>query len=143
MFRVFFFFKQKTAYEMRISDWSSDVCSSDLYSIPAGGDNPLLRQAGLQPGDVVLSVNGRAVDPARLGELKQALDGQSQATIRYRRGGTTHTATVKAPQCPFIPSAPCSPSPSPSRSRRPCRPRSSPPARVRRRDSTGARPTTA
>src|SRR3546814_6834352 len=28
--KVFFFFKQKTAYEMRISDWSSDVCSSDL-----------------------------------------------------------------------------------------------------------------
>src|SRR3546814_5196716 len=27
----FFFFKQKTAYEMRISDWSSDVCSSDLF----------------------------------------------------------------------------------------------------------------
>src|SRR3546814_16517355 len=30
MWCVFFFFKQKTAYEMRISDWSSDVCSSDL-----------------------------------------------------------------------------------------------------------------
>src|SRR3546814_15780767 len=30
MFLFFFFFKQKTAYEMRISDWSSDVCSSDL-----------------------------------------------------------------------------------------------------------------
>src|SRR3546814_2183549 len=29
----FFFFKQKTAYEMRISDWSSDVCSSDLVGI--------------------------------------------------------------------------------------------------------------
>src|SRR3546814_7150242 len=29
----FFFFKQKTAYEMRISDWSSDVCSSDLAAI--------------------------------------------------------------------------------------------------------------
>src|SRR3546814_4400358 len=28
---VIFFFKQKTAYEMRISDWSSDVCSSDLH----------------------------------------------------------------------------------------------------------------
>src|SRR3546814_9883880 len=28
----FFFFKQKTAYEMRISDWSSDVCSSDLHA---------------------------------------------------------------------------------------------------------------
>src|SRR3546814_8922780 len=30
LFVFFFFFKQKTAYEMRISDWSSDVCSSDL-----------------------------------------------------------------------------------------------------------------
>src|SRR3546814_9601138 len=36
-----FFFKQKTAYEMRISDWSSDVCSSDLFLESAG------------PGDVV------------------------------------------------------------------------------------------
>src|SRR3546814_13288986 len=37
-FIVFFFFKQKTAYEMRISDWSSDVCSSDLPGpvLPAG-----------------------------------------------------------------------------------------------------------
>src|SRR3546814_2402752 len=32
-FRVFFFFKQKTAYDMRISDWSSDVCSSDLAAM--------------------------------------------------------------------------------------------------------------
>src|SRR3546814_12914445 len=31
----FFFFKQKTAYEMRISDWSSDVCSSDLDEMSA------------------------------------------------------------------------------------------------------------
>src|SRR3546814_9299399 len=31
MIGYFFFFKQKTAYEMRISDWSSDVCSSDLW----------------------------------------------------------------------------------------------------------------
>src|SRR3546814_9546176 len=30
---VFFFFRQKTAYEMRISDWSSDVCSSDLGNL--------------------------------------------------------------------------------------------------------------
>src|SRR3546814_10282663 len=32
---MFFFFKQKTAYEMRISDWSSDVCSSDLVDNPS------------------------------------------------------------------------------------------------------------
>src|SRR3546814_6148992 len=44
---MIFFFKQKTAYEMRISDWSSDVCSSDL---PAGrhGRRPLLGRL-LQP----------------------------------------------------------------------------------------------
>src|SRR3546814_4546251 len=42
---IFFFFKQKTAYEMRISDWSSDVCSSDLRKVLVidgtadGGDN--------------------------------------------------------------------------------------------------------
>src|SRR3546814_7841172 len=33
LFCSFFFFKQKTAYEMRISDWSSDVCSSDLFML--------------------------------------------------------------------------------------------------------------
>src|SRR3546814_10448647 len=33
VFCLFFFFKQKTAYEMRISDWSSDVCSSDLTQL--------------------------------------------------------------------------------------------------------------
>src|SRR3546814_5432890 len=33
LFVAFFFFKQKTAYEMRISDWSSDVCSSDLLPL--------------------------------------------------------------------------------------------------------------
>src|SRR3546814_6505509 len=37
----FFFFKQKTAYEMRISDWSSDVCSSDLRNADPPG-SPLI-----------------------------------------------------------------------------------------------------
>src|SRR3546814_7641021 len=40
----FFFFKQKTAYEMRISDWSSDVCSSDLFVlqlVTGGREAPL------------------------------------------------------------------------------------------------------
>src|SRR3546814_12182911 len=37
----FFFFKQKTAYEMRISDWSSDVCSSDLVPTADGKLVPL------------------------------------------------------------------------------------------------------
>src|SRR3546814_14270954 len=56
---LFFFFKQKTAYEMRISDWSSDVCSSDLLSLADRGF--LLRHArgksldtGLGSGDLCL-----------------------------------------------------------------------------------------
>src|SRR3546814_7364611 len=42
---VFFFFKQKTAYEMRISDWSSDVCSSDLIDFV--NSKPALTRLGL------------------------------------------------------------------------------------------------
>src|SRR3546814_6837053 len=41
---MFFFFKQKTAYEMRISDWSSDVCSSDLRGVRAAGPRPRWRR---------------------------------------------------------------------------------------------------
>src|SRR3546814_9477199 len=41
---VLFFFSQKTAYEMRISDWSSDVCSSDLT------DPRRFRRRGVKPG---------------------------------------------------------------------------------------------
>src|SRR3546814_7640933 len=56
---LFLLFKQKTAYEMRISDWSSDVCSSDRPSHgggedrrpPRGGDpRPGAAAAGAQPG---------------------------------------------------------------------------------------------
>src|SRR3546814_10215765 len=40
----FLFFKQKTAYEMRISDWSADVCSSDLPTQPPYIDRPTTRR---------------------------------------------------------------------------------------------------
>src|SRR3546814_11017907 len=44
MMIIFFFFKQKTAYEMRISDWISDVCSSDLkVEVPPIGGLSLTR----------------------------------------------------------------------------------------------------
>src|SRR3546814_7782489 len=47
----FFFFKQKTAYEMRISDWSSDVCSSDLEGAAVALEiAKLFEQAGLPAG---------------------------------------------------------------------------------------------
>src|SRR3546814_8157713 len=47
---IVFFFKQKTAYEMRISDWSSDVCSSDLLIAHSLADGLITQQAGI-PGD--------------------------------------------------------------------------------------------
>src|SRR3546814_5689149 len=58
----FFFFKQKTAYEMRISDWSSDVCSSDLLADwpqpdmgPLGGVAGALRHAASEGFDQLLT----------------------------------------------------------------------------------------
>src|SRR3546814_16693567 len=47
IYLFFFFFKQKTAYEMRISDWSSDVCSSDLHN----PDRPWRIETGNQIGE--------------------------------------------------------------------------------------------
>src|SRR3546814_4560613 len=55
---IFFFFKQKTAYEMRISDWSSDVCSSDLQP------RPHRATAGIEDQDIELGVIGL---PDRIG----------------------------------------------------------------------------
>src|SRR3546814_13131289 len=46
----FFFFKQKTAYEMRISDWSSDVCSSDLPDAGAGRGRTVAEDGADPPG---------------------------------------------------------------------------------------------
>src|SRR3546814_3951178 len=51
---LFFFFKQKTAYELRISDWSSDVCSSDLHA-------PALREACARVANATLAIRNAAV----------------------------------------------------------------------------------
>src|SRR3546814_5366498 len=67
-----FFFKQKTAYEMRISDWSSDLCSSDPTDLPS-------RNA---PGD-------EGADHLRHGdrEVPPRLDGQPVLRVRDVQGG--------------------------------------------------------
>src|SRR3546814_15582638 len=57
-----FFFKQKTAYEMRISDWSSDVCSSDLLLLFANE----ARRRGALPRSVIAEQQRRAADPPAL-----------------------------------------------------------------------------
>src|SRR3546814_14644172 len=72
---IFFFFKQKTAYEMRIGDWSSDVCSSDLSAIACRFARQLA--ADLAARDVtVVSGLARGVDTAaHIGALGGATVG--------------------------------------------------------------------
>src|SRR3546814_11235456 len=77
----FFFFKQKTAYEMRISDWSSDVCSSDLIvvqGVDIAGDG-VKRLAGFllvtEAVDLVLQVGQQA---QCLGVVRTLADKQFQ-----------------------------------------------------------------
>src|SRR3546814_8649305 len=70
MFFVFFF-KQKTAYEMRISDWSSDVCSSDLAGARRREHRRRLahgQAAGCRPGgEATLEIVGAQALPAQRG----------------------------------------------------------------------------
>src|SRR3546814_12190208 len=70
----FFFFKQKTAYEVRISDWSSDVCSSDLTGVRVG------EQAGLVEHQ--LAHRGEVLDRRGVAVLGQPLGGDRVAVLR-------------------------------------------------------------
>src|SRR3546814_4235897 len=72
---LIFFFKQKTAYEMRISEWSSDVCSSDLA-------------VGREPGDVELphALDRRRHDLRAAAGVDLAVDAQRFGAGRQRQG---------------------------------------------------------
>src|SRR3546814_3657484 len=65
----FFFFKQKTAYEMRISDWSSDVCSSDLIA-----------QVG------IISANGDTVVGEKIAEAMEKVGKEGVITVEEAKG---------------------------------------------------------
>src|SRR3546814_19691910 len=85
---VFFFFKQKTAYEMHISDWSSDVCSSDLP--PGGGDLPLHR------------AGRRAQHPAQLpAEPAHPGDPGQRPRSEERRVGKECVSTCRSRWSPY------------------------------------------
>src|SRR3546814_5850668 len=108
MCSCFFFFKQKTAYEMRISDWSSDVCSSDLLDPYDKGythfcvdatdielEYERLKKIGMtfsQPGPIdvghVKSIYGR--DPeGNLIETQQTADHRSEERRVGKEGVST------------------------------------------------------
>src|SRR3546814_3365245 len=71
-FSLFFFFKQKTAYEMRISDWSSDVCASDLATV-----GRLAAAAGI----AVRILTGREKGAARSTLLGEIADGTAKILV--------------------------------------------------------------
>src|SRR3546814_7182131 len=64
MFCLFFFFKQKTAYEMRISDWSSDVCSSDLLAFANIRETAGWSGQGADAGPKAAALLAMAAEPA-------------------------------------------------------------------------------
>src|SRR3546814_4804870 len=103
VFSIFFFFKQKTAYEMRISDWSSDVCSSDLAGAAPGlgRANPWLSApaVGADLGDCrACGIQRRhAVDCADRGRLSRARDRRSEE----RRVGKECVSTCRSRWSPY------------------------------------------
>src|SRR3546814_11043294 len=83
---MFFFFKQKTAYEVRISDWSSDVCSSDLPGPPPAGTP--------SPGP---SRPRRAAPPGRCGRRRRRAVRRSEE----RRVGKECVSTCRSRWSPY------------------------------------------
>src|SRR3546814_7044307 len=82
-FECFFFFKQKTAYEMRISDWSSDVCSSDLlFQLKAGN------AIGHQPARAVMPVIDVHVIALHAQQLGGGETGRPSADDAHGLAGT-------------------------------------------------------
>src|SRR3546814_9157065 len=85
---LFFFVKQKTAYEMRISDWSSDVCSSDLPSGEvvadvARGPQGLLAHA--RQGQMIVDTSTSPIDTTRALAAEFAARGALRSEERRGR----------------------------------------------------------
>src|SRR3546814_10380199 len=82
---VVFFFKKKTAYEMRISDWSSDVCSSDLLDLLLGDIGARLNDMGFTgPGGRQLVLCGGGAELKGIADFAQGVLGRSVRVGRPR-----------------------------------------------------------
>src|SRR3546814_5128120 len=91
----FFFFKQKTAYEMRISDWSSDVCSSDLLEFAGRlGVDELAFVPGGVLIDEVLGLADAALPPRQTTLFQRVADvepGPADAVLAEPHAGAEQT----------------------------------------------------
>src|SRR3546814_6434859 len=91
---LFFFFKQKTAYEMRISDWSSDVCSSDLVArVDVCGT---LLGDGRLPA-VLLPLRGQIV----VAHEERCIAGELKDRSEERRVGKECVSTCRSRWAPY------------------------------------------
>src|SRR3546814_9064663 len=88
-----FFFKQKTAYELRISDWSSDVCSSDLPPIPPRSW-PIRRLPTCLIGLAAQPLPGRRCDHARRPQHRLGLDAAILANLDMITGNRRDRTSV-------------------------------------------------
>src|SRR3546814_5480176 len=86
---MFFFFKQKTAYEMRISDWSSDVCSSDLYHLRHRGT---ARPGGARGDACAVAARPRLAGDRCLPALRQPSPHHAAFPRHHRAGARPHRA---------------------------------------------------
>src|SRR3546814_5280740 len=102
-FIVFFFFKQKTAYEMRISDWSSDVCSSDLSAHYGFGDRLVgrgIRLADLRPAQDGPDARDQQPLGKGLADIIVRPHGQAQRS-EERRVGKECVSTCRSRWSPY------------------------------------------
>src|SRR3546814_20329620 len=83
---IVLFFKQKTAYEMRISDWSSDVCSSDLYA--GRGGTPDLDTLDLERVEVLRGPQGTLFGKNAIGGLVQFVSSKPDDETSFYFDGT-------------------------------------------------------
>src|SRR3546814_13510162 len=81
---MLFFFKQKTAYEMRISDWSSDVCSSDLVAFGLAPDTNINNATSLDTIRVNLGDNSIPLTLDERARAKSGIGQTAQVSARMR-----------------------------------------------------------
>src|SRR3546814_1778301 len=96
-FVFFFFFKQKTAYEMRISDWSSDVCSSDLFGQYSARILASQKRSSLAAGDAVDKHVDFSIQPDSDGLLQYLRSRRSEE----RRVGKECVSTCRSRWSPY------------------------------------------